>query len=686
MPTERHTTQAPRPLMPTLSTGNKAQRPPLTPRIAGVGSPSSSSPLLRRGTAPAEAKSGSTPRTATKDHVSTPVKSFLASNITPRSSSRKAKKESTSGTPQDTPNGTPTNSRPTTADSENNTPTAEGRFGSEVGSTTQTHSPDRPQSFVGEARSHRPSKSITGSRSPNARPEPTSDGSGGQDSPRFFLASDARTTQPMPRPPLSTTKSSSFFYADGSRESVPTTASLSTIATSTPPTANGESRPGRFFHSNDVNEQHVIPPPSAHAAAGSRSSPRVAGFGPGAVARPPSPPKLAQRWAQPHPGNFKGPQLVSPPSNRPITAPYSQPRHAPPTAVRNDTPQRRTSHGRSASVGSVDSTPSTVSSSYNRVLRTDSFSTTASTSFLPHLSSEIAEETSVLSDLSLASPPPILSPPSQPLPSPTPRSPQAFSPLVATPTSPTKPSGGPLAHLNALAEQARRERKVQDLEISNSSLLAINRALEREMRKQSVELRRFRRLSRSGRLSLAGSEVGPELRPKRKRRRDPTLGSVDEEGEEDDEFESGSNQTGEETTEEEDEEDEEEDEIGDASSYPLSEDAKAKYARQRARDEKRLHADLRKHRQLLADSTRMNQSLKRCLSRTETMIDEGRKALAFAVRVSEVELGGRVLTDHGDEEEDEGRLERRFESGRADSDEKAERDSGVDFSTEVEGH
>jgi hypothetical protein len=43
---------------------------------------------------------------------------------------------------------------------------------------------------------------------------------------------------------------------------------------------------------------------------------------------------------------------------------------------------------------------------------------------------------------------------------------------------------------------------VLDLEISNSSLLAINRTLEREMRKQSAELRRFRRLSRSGRLSI----------------------------------------------------------------------------------------------------------------------------------------------------------------------------------------
>lgn len=72
--------------------------------------------------------------------------------------------------------------------------------------------------------------------------------------------------------------------------------------------------------------------------------------------------------------------------------------------------------------------------------------------------------------------------------------------------SPVK-TGKTLDELNELAANARRERKVLDLEITNSSLEAINRTLEREMRKQTAELRRYRRLSRSGRLSIntAGS-------------------------------------------------------------------------------------------------------------------------------------------------------------------------------------
>ena len=56
--------------------------------------------------------------------------------------------------------------------------------------------------------------------------------------------------------------------------------------------------------------------------------------------------------------------------------------------------------------------------------------------------------------------------------------------------------------MNELAANARRERKVLDLEISNSSLLAINRSLEKEVRKQKAELRRFRRMSRAGRFSM----------------------------------------------------------------------------------------------------------------------------------------------------------------------------------------
>lgn len=67
-------------------------------------------------------------------------------------------------------------------------------------------------------------------------------------------------------------------------------------------------------------------------------------------------------------------------------------------------------------------------------------------------------------------------------------------------------------------------------------------------------------------------------------------------------------------------------------------------ARLRAKDEKRLQLDLSKHRELLIDSQKLNQSLKRCLGWTEDLIKEGQKALDYHVRVSDLHVGGRVLT------------------------------------------
>jgi len=71
-----------------------------------------------------------------------------------------------------------------------------------------------------------------------------------------------------------------------------------------------------------------------------------------------------------------------------------------------------------------------------------------------------------------------------------------------------------------------------------------------------------------------------------------------------------------------------------------------------AKDSKRLQIDLSKHRDLLVDSQKMNQSLKRCMAWTEDLILEGKRALEYKVNVSDVKLGGRVLDPvHAEEEE-----------------------------------
>ncbi|EER40126.1 conserved hypothetical protein [Histoplasma capsulatum H143] len=71
-------------------------------------------------------------------------------------------------------------------------------------------------------------------------------------------------------------------------------------------------------------------------------------------------------------------------------------------------------------------------------------------------------------------------------------------------------------------------------------------------------------------------------------------------------------------------------------------------------DEKRFLLDLTKHRQLLIDSQQMNQSIRRCLGWTESLIQEGKKALDYHVRVSDIDIGGRVLAPDELEGETEG--------------------------------
>lgn len=200
--------------------------------------------------------------------------------------------------------------------------------------------------------------------------------------------------------------------------------------------------------------------------------------------------------------------------------------------------------------------------------------------------------------------------------------------------SPSELALSPTKSVTQLAADARRERKVLDLEISNSSLLAINSSLEREVRRQKVELKRFRRLSRAGRFSMAPNE--------RRNSGGHGILSEDDEGAEASDMLSG--------VTEDDLSDSEDEESLLSGSEPLSPSSQSSRQHDRlAKDDKRLQVDLQRHKELLVQSQAMNQSLKRCMYATQEMIREGRKALEYHVRVSDVKLGGRILT--GDEDE-----------------------------------
>lgn len=200
--------------------------------------------------------------------------------------------------------------------------------------------------------------------------------------------------------------------------------------------------------------------------------------------------------------------------------------------------------------------------------------------------------------------------------------------------SPSESALSPTKTVTQLAADARRERKVLDLEISNSSLLAINSSLERELRRQKAELKRFRRLSRAGRLSSATHKLPRSV-----------SGELETLGEEDDDEDVHSMPPGW------DEDDESESEEEDSLISSSETRSPAATSERLAKDEKRLKVDLERHRELLVQSQAMNLSLKRCMYATDEMIRDGRKALEYHVRVSDVKLGGRILDQEEDDDE-----------------------------------
>jgi hypothetical protein len=167
-----------------------------------------------------------------------------------------------------------------------------------------------------------------------------------------------------------------------------------------------------------------------------------------------------------------------------------------------------------------------------------------------------------------------------------------------------------------------------DLEISNASLLAINKTLEREMRKQAAELRRYKRLARSGRLT--------------------TLPASREDSIDDMSIVSESDAAGiaeDEPTSEPDDEDDETERMSEEGDDDEEESA-ANDEKHRDEDEKRLVVDLSRYQALLDASVKMNASLKHCQIVTDQLIREGKKAFEYQVQPSDV--GGRVLVDEED--------------------------------------
>ncbi|KAL6859952.1 hypothetical protein ACO1O0_003976 [Amphichorda felina] len=578
-----------RPRQPQLSAAaaRACNRPPLTPKVATTKQQPAVSPLT-----------GRRPHTGKDDTSSAASAPFLAANVTGRSGSRQTRGESANSTPSGTPNpdkkydGWDANK---TGFGVSGPAFDGGKSGSQVG-----HQHDAPES-------------------------------------KFFYASDARPTSQgsMPRPATLLQKPATFLYAngvsaEGKRNTTPPSIAHFAPTLSTTPEPNLT----KFFYANGAPDYHSRPGlmttgSGSTVSTSSRMTNSRPGTGnsaptpaPSVTSRPISPIKAAstpsatptlQGSAMP-PGPVRSPSVISAPTLAPAPIINGKRRVSIEVPARETPPPAHRGHSRAGSVPGLDQlvvpkyarspqTPDTTSAPLS-----PGHSRPAMTmASILQVADDLREDEDSKDDDS--------------------------QPEVQSPTK-SSHSNEPV---NELVANARRERKVQDLEITNASLEAINRTLERQLRKQTAELRRYRRLSRAGRLSTVS---GASSRVASAALTDPPV-DLSDLSEED--------QNGMDDQDSFHESDFSSDETGSADE-PTS--PNAKMAARRKRDEIRLQLDLTKHQELLIDSQKINQSIKRCLDWTEVLIKEGQKALEYSVKVSDVELGGHVLAPP-DEDEDE---------------------------------
>ncbi|CAF9928922.1 MAG: hypothetical protein GOMPHAMPRED_005255 [Gomphillus americanus] len=558
--------------------------PYFTPKLANANA-STPGPELRR--------NGIGPKGGNGNNITPPLKTILTSNITPRSSSRTSRAGSASSTPNSTPNGTPVGSRPVSF-----TVPFENSQGPKDKNEADIARFGKAESVL--------SNGLSSTR--NARSAETKAwNEGNAISPMFFHASDA-TSVPK-KPSISSGTGTSFVYADGrqedlvTRQNIPTTSKPGSQVGAQPKVYHANGRPKTSLKMN-ASTNNISP----------TTSPIL------------SPHTIPPRFDQ------KRQRSTSPLKD------FEVPGQSLPST-------RRTSGASNLSLQSVARTASIPQS-------------TTPTSSVKHADIRTHLKTQSMSlleactrpnpvpdqsDLSLSGEHSIQT-------SHDTQSTSSFFTMqnkttesISTPTSPLTSPGHAgssarehkIDQLNAMAANARRERKVLDLEISNSSLLAINRTLEKEMRKQKAELRRFRRLTSGVRLSII-----PNQRSVSGATTISTVSTLSI----DSDLSSASDQE----TILTDVQSDEESEASDDSSLSLSPEAQAaRELRQRRRDETRLQVDLSRHRQILIDSQKMNESLKRCLGWTDELILEGKRALEYQIRVNEIAIGGRVL--HEDE-------------------------------------
>ncbi|KAK3720188.1 hypothetical protein LTR37_004012 [Vermiconidia calcicola] len=612
-----------RPLKPTLAT-NRTPRTPLTPRVATSAAPVTKSVASKP---TPTVRSGPTPRAK---QTNTPVNNVLSNgNVTPRSSTRSTRVESANSSPSHA-DDTPSGQRPKSA------------IGAAQGGSERTGSVRGLGINAGvqaKGRASRPNSVVSGTGSNIRSQSPLAKSPGfmkvGQppggdrlDS-HFFHASKAPKQQESEPKKLELKKvepkkAAAFFYADGRQEHQNGLPHGGTSPVLFAVSEQGSTGP--WIRSESLPAPSKSPPMLSPAlSALSSTSPF---FAPSATLGANHRPSASKDHI--HLSYRRGVSQII--GTRPAPIPQATASSTDDTSI-DDVVERRSSQDASSpsfSQHRKSTSLSSIGSSHSQSSRRRS-ATTAEIERTPSL---LTYETKAATVPRLARPAVGMASTDTSLQSPT------FRSLPGVPLSPTK-------GVSEIGAEARRERKVLDLEISNSSLLAINAGLEREVRRQKMELKRFRRLSRAGRFSSTPGDW--PSRPS------DGLSAVGEETENDESSMFGPPSG---IAELYDDMSDDDDESLISSTEPLSPSARSARDNDRlARDEKRLQVDLEKHKELLQQSQAMNQSIKRCTYSAEEMIREGKKALNYHVKLSDVKLGGRVLSSREDDEDESQEIE-----------------------------
>ena len=617
MAPERSNSANNKPQMPSLSASaaRASNRTPLMPKLASKPQPptlATATPTSRRSQRPAIAnvtRDTATPQPSQHDDLLSSTGPSLAANVTPRSGPRQNRVDSAHTTPA----GTPSTDRFDLGDlktiSGRTSPSGRADYGARK-PVVSFNAPHHEANGPGREQHAAESK--------------------------FFHASDVQTTsRPQAAPPKQEkAKQPTFFYANGNN--------LDNRPNMPAATQSQDSIASKFMYANGKPE----------VQSSSLSVPLTRG--PTTAAPSPAPKHTSGRLSIGSQASAAHHNPHSPRPASPVKSP-SQPLHSPlmgsamaPTAG----PQRN----------SASHLPGSAAERMMR--RTSSGASRAARA------SHSRSGSLVLTDLghnSTVTTPKLMSPqfpsgPSSPIHTPSTPQPLTLAAIIQAAEelpdndephsadesrsevqSPGKSTSGD--PINELVANARRERKVQDLQITNASLEAINRTLERQLRKQMAEIRRYKRLSRSGQLSQITNEASSRMASESLALEEekPSLRIAD--------------MSEEEESEEEEEDEPEEESLSDTESDTenlTSEQMAERDAKHRNRDENRLKLDLTKHQQLLVDSQKINQSIRRCLDWTEELIKDGKKALAYQVQISDVKLGGKVLSPL--DEPDEGPL------------------------------